>query len=125
MKKIVELKIPVELYEYEEESDVVLVNTKMSLEMLGEIICVQGKNFEEAEKEFWESFKCISNYHRKRSQELDKYKPLQFGNWKHIGGTWFIVFGINVYFRYGNKMKGGKYIPFTKLNISIKNLWKN
>ena len=45
------------------------------------------------------------------------------GNWKHTGGGWFVIFGLHFYFRYGKGMKGGKYIPFTKLNISFHSEW--
>jgi hypothetical protein len=83
----------------------------------------QGKTIEEAEKEFWKMVKFINDYNEERSRELDKWKLFQKGDWKHIGGTWFTVLGINVYFRRGLGMKGGWYVPFTKLNISMHNHW--
>jgi hypothetical protein len=83
----------------------------------------QGKTIEEAEKEFWNMVKFINDYNEERSREFDKWGLFQKGDWKHIGGTWFTLLGINVYFRTGKGMKGGWYVPFTKLNISIHNHW--
>lgn len=81
-----------------------------------------GKNKEEAENEFWNHVNILHLYYKKRADELDKWKPLQIGPWG-IGGKWFTIYGIQVYFRYGKNMKYGWYIPFTKLNVMITNHW--
>lgn len=55
--------------------------------------------------------------------EYIKYKrwvPFMKGDWKCEGGRWFTVFGVNVFFRYGVGMKGGFYVPFTKLNVLVR-----
>ena len=86
-------------------------------------IAVQGKSYKEAENRFWKMALDIYKHHESRSQELNRWKWFQKGNWKSIGGTWFTVFGIMVYFRYGKPMIDGWYIPFTNLNIRISNYW--
>ena len=50
--------------------------------------------------------------------------PFIKGQWKHPGGRWIIIFGLQFYFRYGKNMRHGWYIPGTKLNIIFHNLWK-
>lgn len=86
-------------------------------------IVASGKTLEKAKENFWKMFEVMWNHHLKRSQELNKWKPFQKGDWSHIGGTWFTIFGIQVYIRYGKPMRGGVYIPLTKINISIRNYW--
>lgn len=103
----------------------VIVTNEESEKILQQALCVQGDSLDDCEKKFWEQFQVINEYNKKRSNELDKWKPFQKGDWKHIGGSWFIIFGINAYFRKGKGMKGGWYIPFTKMNISINNYWRN
>jgi hypothetical protein len=93
--------------------------------LIGNIpIISQGDTLEEAEKEAWNCIKYMYKYHDERSKELDLWKPLQIGPWKDTAGKWFTIYGIHVYFRYGKNMLGGFYIPFTKLNIIINNLWR-
>lgn len=86
--------------------------------------CAQGKTKEEAVQKMFQIIRLSLNYNVECKLNYQRFVPFRKGNWKYNGGKWFIIFGINFYFRYGNNMKGGKYIPFTKLNISISNLWK-
>lgn len=101
-----------------------VTTTKESEKLLGNSIYSQGKTYEEAEKGFWEMLKYVNDYHLTRSNELNKWKWFQKGDWSKTGGSWFTILGINVYFRYGKNMKGGWYIPFTKMNILIHNHWR-
>lgn len=113
--------------EYEDgKKYVVAFNTKETNDIIGNKIglVVQGDSLDDAKIQMLQSIKCHIDWIEKRSHQLDLWKPFQKGNWKHIGGTWFTTFGINVYFRYGENMKGGWYIPFTKLNISVRNHWR-
>ncbi len=121
IKEITQLTIPVEIIQDGEYC--VLATNDESEKILGQPIVVQGNTFEQAEKEFWISVKCINQYHSDRSRELDKWKFFQKGPWNEIGGTWFTLLGININFRHGEGMNGGWYIPFTKLNISVHNYW--
>jgi hypothetical protein len=82
----------------------------------------EGNTLEEAETHFWNWFEYCSDFDK---LDLIKYNRFAFekGDWSRIGGSWITIFGLNFYFRYGEGMKGGKYIPFTKLNVSFINLW--
>lgn len=107
-----------------EEGTYCIVATDEGEAILGQPAYSSGDTLEEAQKEFWTMLRLMNEYHEKRSRELDCWKPFQKGDWSHIGGSWFTVFGIHVYFRYGQNMKYGWYIPGTKLNISINNYWR-
>jgi hypothetical protein len=120
--KFTEINIDVEVSE--DDNIIVLATTDKSEVILGSPIVVQADSFEEAKEKFWNTLKFINEYHLERSKELDLWKPFQKGNWKETGGKWFIIFGIHVSFRIGENMQRGRYIPFTKLNISIHNFWK-
>lgn len=100
-----------------------ITTTDEGEDILGQSPYGQGKTREEAEEEFWKMVKFMIEYHEKRSRALNLWKPFQKGDWSHIGGSWFTIFGINVYFRYGKGMQGGWYIPWTKMNISVNNYW--
>lgn len=121
-KEKIKLSIEVELIR--EDEWFIIHSTNEFEEILGQHAYSQDKSLEEAEKSFWNMIKFTNKFHEQRSKELDKYKFFQKGNWSHIGGTWFTVLGINIYFRYGSNMKYGWYIPFTKLNISVNNAWR-
>jgi hypothetical protein len=121
-RKEINLTIPVILVQ--EDEDYCIISTKESEAIIGNSIVGSGKTFEDAANKFWDMARYINEYHKSRSHDLDRWKPFQKGNWKHTGGSWFTVFGINVYFRRGKNMKGGWYIPFTKMNISITNYWR-
>lgn len=117
------ITLPVKVYVG--NGHVCIATSDISKSLIGGHIVVEGKTFQDAETEFWKSVAVTCGYHKERSDLLDLYKPFQKGDWKEIGGTWFCIYGINVYFRYGKKMQHGWYVPFTKLNIMITNYWKS
>ena len=96
-----------------------VITTKESEKLFGQSLYGSGKTIKKAENHLLSMGRIITEYHTHRSNELDKWKPFQCGDWSHIGGTWFMIYGIHFYFRYGKNMHGGWYIPFTKLNIGI------
>lgn len=126
-EQIHRISVPVNMFT-DEDGTVVLSSTDETQKLFGGGMVSQGDTVEEAEKKFWDMVESITTYNSERSYELDKWKPLQIGPWKSIGGKWFIVFGIQFYFRKKSglvktKMVGGRFIPFTKWNIRINNLW--
>lgn len=108
----------------EEDGVFAIATTKKTESIIEQPIYISAKSLVDGKRKFWAMLKIINNYNKERSEELDKWKFFQKGDWKHVGGSWFIIFGINVYFRRGKGMKGGWYVPFTNLNIRICNLWK-
>lgn len=94
-------------------------------ELLGDRlhVCAQGKTKEEAIKKMFMLIKISHDYSEECRLSYQRFVPFRKGNWKHIGGKWLTIFGIQIYFRCGKGMKGGWYLPFTKLNISISNEW--
>lgn len=98
---------------------------KKSEEYLGKDISAvaQGKTKEEAIKNLFFHIQFLYYYLEECRRSYQRFVPIRFGNWKHTGGRWIVIFGINIYFRYGKNMKYGFYIPFTKLNIRINNEW--
>lgn len=82
-----------------------------------------GETKEEAIKDLFIMIKFGIDYNNECRIKYQRWVPFRKGDWKHSGGKWFIVFGINVYFRHGKGMRGGRYIPFTKQNISIHSEW--
>jgi len=93
--------------------------------LLGENLygCAQGKTKEEAIQKMFILIKMAHDYSEGCRLSYQRWVPFRKGDWKHTGGKWLIIFGIQVYFRYGNGMKGGWYVPFTKLNIYFSNEW--
>ena len=83
-----------------------------------------GDTKEEAIVNLFDVYKSNIYFYRERMLSYERFVPFMCGDWNRVGGKWICVFGINIYFRYGSGMKYGKYIPFTKLNISIYNKWK-
>lgn len=83
-----------------------------------------GKTKEEAIERLFLALRIRYKRVESRSLEFERWVPLRVGNWSRLGGTWFQVFGINIYFRYGDNKKRGWYVPLTKLNIMVTNLWK-
>lgn len=83
----------------------------------------QGDTKEEAIQQFFLGLHIILDYSEKCRLNYQRWVPFRKGPWRKIGGTWFAIFGFHVYFRYGKGMKGGWYIPFTKLNISFSSDW--
>lgn len=126
-KQIHMISVPVDMF-IDEDGSVVLSSTEETQKLFGSGIVSHGKTVEEAEKMFWSMVESTTTYNSERSKELDKWKPLQIGPWKTIGGRWFTIFGIQFYFRKKSdlikiKMVGGRFIPFTKWNVRVKNLW--
>jgi hypothetical protein len=87
--------------------------------------CAQGDSREDAIKQLMQIVQMSWEYSDDCRRSYERFVPFRKGDWKHIGGKWFSVFGFHVSFRYGKGMKYGAYIPFTKLNISISNHWRN
>jgi hypothetical protein len=87
--------------------------------------CAMGKSTEEAVEEMFYMIRFEHEYLKDKVLNYQRFIPFRKGDWKHVGGTWFVIFGMHVYFRHGKGMKGGWYIPFTKLNVSITNEWAN
>jgi hypothetical protein len=85
--------------------------------------CSQGETKAAAIEGLFKIVRITHDYSEQLVLRYQRWVPFRKGNWKHIGGTWFVVFGLHIYFRYGKNMKGGWYVPFTKLNISIHNEW--
>lgn len=85
--------------------------------------CAQGKTKEEAIRRMFALVKMSHEYSDECRLNYQRWVPFRKGDWKHSGGKWFVIFGIHFYFRYGKGMKGGWYIPFSKLNISISSEW--
>ena len=92
---------------------------------LGEYLyaCAQGDSKEEAISRLFGLIRFIARHQHKSVLSYQRWVPFIKGPWGKTGGNWFTVFGLHVYFRYGKKMKGGCYVPFTKLNISISSYW--
>lgn len=82
-----------------------------------------GQSREEAIENFFRIVRFNHDYWRLSALSYQRWVPFRKGPWKKYGGQWFVVFGIHFHFRYGKNMKGGWYIPFTKLNISVINEW--
>lgn len=85
--------------------------------------CAQGKTKEEAIDEMFMLIRMAHDYSEECRLNYQRFVPFRKGDWKHTGGKWLIIFGIHIYFRYGKGMKGGAYLPFTKLNVSLSNEW--
>lgn len=86
-------------------------------------VVASGDTKEKAIRAMFQILKWTHEYSEECRLNYQRFVPLRIGDWKHTGGKWFTIFGINFYFRYGKGMKGGYYIPFTKQNISIRSDW--
>jgi hypothetical protein len=92
--------------------------------LIGEVpISSKGESREDAVSSFFSILKFHLMFEEQCRLSYQRFVPFRKGPWGHIGGNWFAIFGIHVSFRYGKNMKGGWYIPFTKLNISVHNDW--
>lgn len=93
--------------------------------LLGEGLhsCSQGKTKEEAIASMFQLMRLTHEYAEECRLNYQRWVPLRVGPWKHRGGRWLAFFGLHVYFRHGKGMKGGHYIPFTKLNVSFSSDW--
>jgi len=99
--------------------------TKETQLLLGEQMnhCAQGKTKEEAIDRLFAVVRFTNDYLEECGLSHQRWVPFRKGDWKHIGGKWIIIFGIQIYFRYGKGMKGGAYFPFTNLNVSVSSEW--
>lgn len=85
--------------------------------------CAQGKTKEEAINQMFQMIKITHDFSEESRLNYQRWVPFRKGDWTHIAGKWIVFFGIHIYFRQGNGMKGGWYFPFTKLNVSTSNEW--
>lgn len=84
-----------------------------------------GNTKQEAIDSFFSLLRASYSHEKACRMKYQRWVPFRKGNWKHVGGTWFVIFGIHVYLRRGKGMKGGWYVPFTNLNISVYSEWKS
>lgn len=96
-----------------------------TLEILGEHShgVASGETKEQAIEALFSLIRWTHEFTHDKMLSYERWVPFRKGVWGKIGGTWFVVFGLHVYFRYGKSMKGGWYVPFTKLNVSVYSLW--
>jgi hypothetical protein len=85
--------------------------------------CAQGDSKADAIDKMFQIIRLSHEHSEDCVRRYQRWVPFRKGDWGHIGGTWFVVFGFHVYFRYGKNMKGGWYLPFTKLNVSVYSEW--
>lgn len=84
----------------------------------------QSETKDDAIKRYFEIIKWHHEFLKEESMSFKRWVPFRKGQWGKIGGNWFSVFGLHIYFRYGKQNKGGWFVPFTYLNISINNDWR-
>lgn len=115
--------LPIAIHGNDEEGYTATCNEKTE-KYLGELNgCHHGKTKEEAINGMFALIRMAYEYDEECRLNYQRFVPFRKGDWSHIGGSWFTVFGIHVYFRHGKGMKGGWYVPFTKLNISVSSDW--
>ncbi|HRG39269.1 MAG TPA: hypothetical protein PK289_12130 [Bacteroidia bacterium] len=83
-----------------------------------------GTTREEAIDMMFEGMRAVIDFDRRCRLSYMRFVPFLKGDLQSIGGTWFTIFGLQFYFRYGKGMKKGFYLPFTKLNIRFTNYWR-
>lgn len=83
-----------------------------------------AKTKEEAIQQMFMMIRITHEYSEQCRLSYQRWVPLRKGPWNKTGGNWISIFGIHIYFRLGRSMKGGWYIPFTKLNVSISSDWR-
>ena len=117
-----ELKIPI-TYMYDSGYHVIVGNddTQKTLDLQ---FTGQGKTREEAEKKAIECAQIMVKHYQERAKVADRWEPFAKGDWGHQAGKWFRIFGFQFYFRIGENMKHGFYIPFTKINTMFTNYHK-
>ena len=86
--------------------------------------CAQGDTKADAIKKLFMIVRLTHEYSDECRIKYQRWVPFRTGQWSGIGSRWVTIFGLHVSFKYGNGMKGGWYIPFTKLNISFSSEWK-
>lgn len=119
------LQIPISIIE--KDGYCVIAANKDTEKMCGDLfsgINASGQSREETLNSFFELIRVSQRWEIDRRLSYERWVPFRRGSWNRRASFWFVIFGINFYFRYGKHMKGGWYIPFTKLNISVTNLWK-
>ena len=121
------IKIPVE-YVLDSNGEYLVSTTDESEEILEQGHYGTGKTLEEAKEKFLKMVKSMNGFYRIKLQRADRWMLWERGAWGSMGGTWFTILGIHVYFRHGKGvdgkgMYGGFYIPFTDLCVSIHNYW--
>lgn len=82
----------------------------------------QGDSRQDAIDKFFNLFRVVIEHDRYEIMKYKRWVPLRVGSWG-TSWKWFVVYGLSFSFRYGEGMRGGWYIPFTKLNISLHNEW--
>jgi hypothetical protein len=85
--------------------------------------CAQGETKEEAINRMFELIKWSCEFQKECRLSYQRWVPFRKGDWTHIGGKWFIIFGIHFSFRWGKQNKYGWFVPFTPLNISVHSDW--
>lgn len=101
-----------------------VTSSKETEKLIGKVGgCSQGKSEEEAITKYFQLIKWHYDFLNEERMNYSRWVPLKIGPWESIGGKWFSVFGLHVSFRHGKGMKGGWYIPLTKLNISTYSEW--
>ncbi len=83
----------------------------------------QAKTKEGAINDMFMMIRISHDYFKTNMLNYERWVPFRKGAWSRCGGKWIAIFGIMVSFRYGDRMQGGWYVPFTKLNIRIVNHW--
>ena len=119
------LQIPISIIE--KDGYCVIAANKDTEKMCGDLfigINASGQSREETLNSFFELIRVSKRWEIDRRLSCERWVPFRRGSWNRIASHWFTIFGINFYFRWGKNMKEGWYIPFTKLNISVTNLWK-
>lgn len=86
--------------------------------------CALGETEEDAIRKMFMLIRYQFEHHKEEALRYERWVPIIVGSWGRIGGTWISIFGIKFYFRYGSGMRGGVYVPLTKLNISTQSAWK-
>lgn len=119
------IKIPL-LYTETEDGKKIIINIENEFhdKYLGHsagIVC-SGNNLEQAKERVLAMMAANVSFSDEIWDRYQKWALLDWGPWTR-GGKWFRILGITFNFRYGKNMKGGFYIPFSKLNISISNAW--
>lgn len=121
-EKTILIELPVGYIE--EEGYHIIFNTPETDMYLNIPIVVQGDTKEDVIKSYWKTVNCYLEFEESIRRRHDRWALFYSGRWKGIGTCWFSVLGFHFYFRYGKKMKGGFYFPFTKLNLTVNNYWR-
>lgn len=128
------IEIPVRYEEMisKDEKYVVMFNGDEFTDLFPKLgIVEQATSLDEAKADFLRTLSFHFKYLQKRQVKADCWIPLE---WNYSGTGlrtfWVKIFGLRFYFRIARKepkfpMKGGWFVPLTRLNISFYNCWKN